>query len=67
MSCGEVHSQARELVTEGYAASVVARALLISRASLYYRKKPRGSRAHRQHDEQIVLAVGKSPLMAIVE
>ena len=43
MSCGEVHSQARELVGQGYTATLVATTLLISRSSLYYRKKPRGS------------------------
>ena len=59
MSCGAVHSQARELVAQGYAATVVAASLLISRSSLYYRKKPRSSRADRRHDEQIVLACGE--------
>jgi transposase InsO family protein len=39
----------------------VAAALVISRSSLYYRKKPRGSRADRQWDEQIVLACGEKP------
>ena len=56
MSCGEVLSQARELVAQGYAATLVAASLLISRSSLYYRKKPRGSRADRRYDEQIVMA-----------
>jgi len=59
VSCGEVHSQARELVGQGYAATVVAAALLISRSSLYYRKQPRGSRADRTYDEQIVVACGE--------
>ena len=59
MSCGEVHSQARALVEQGYAATVVAAALMISRSSLYYRKKPRGSRADRKWDEQIVQACGE--------
>ena len=59
MSCGEVHSQARELVNQGYTATLVASALLITRSSLYYRKKPRGSRADRGYDEQIVLACGE--------
>ena len=59
MSCGEVHSQARELVAQGYRATLVATALLISRSSLYYRKKPRGSRADRRYDEQIVVACGE--------
>ena len=59
MSCGAVHSQARESVAQGYAATVVAAALVISRSSLYYRKKPRGSRADLTYDEQIVLACGE--------
>jgi putative transposase len=41
--------------------TVVAAALVISRSSLYYRKKPRGSRADRQWDEQIVQACGEKP------
>jgi len=61
VSCGEVHSQARELVTTGYAATVVAATLAISRSSLYYRKQPRGSRADRSYDEQIVVACGEKP------
>jgi transposase InsO family protein len=32
------------MVTEGYTATLVAATLAISRSSLYYRKKPRGSR-----------------------
>ncbi|HWH56170.1 MAG TPA: hypothetical protein VN682_01000 [Terriglobales bacterium] len=56
MSCGAVHSQARELVTQGYTATLVAGTLAISRSSLYYQKKPRGSRADRTYDEQIVMA-----------
>jgi len=59
VSCGEVHSQARELVAQGYTATLVATTLLISRSSLYYRKKPRGSRADRTYDEQIVIACGE--------
>ncbi len=59
MSCGAVHSQARELVSQGHTATLVASALLISRSSLYYRKKPRGSRADRRDDEQIVMACGE--------
>ncbi len=34
VSCGAVHSQARELVATGYAATLVGTTLLISRASL---------------------------------
>ena len=61
MSCGVVHSQARELLATGYAATLVAATLAISRSSLYYRKKPRGSRADRRFDEQIVMACGEKP------
>ena len=43
------------MVTEGYTATLVAATLAISRSSLYYRKKPRGSRADRTYDEQIVM------------
>ena len=56
-----VHSQARALVEAGYAATIVAAALVISRSSLYHRKKPRTSRADRQWDEQIVQACGEKP------
>lgn len=49
------------MVTEGYTATLVAATLTISRSSLYYRKKPRGSRADRAHDEQIVAACGEKP------
>jgi hypothetical protein len=43
VSCGVVHSLARALVEQGYAATVVAAALVISRSSLYYRKKLRAA------------------------
>ena len=56
-----VHSQARELMATGYAATLVAATLAISRSSLYYRKKARGSRADRRFDEQIVVACGEKP------
>jgi hypothetical protein len=49
------------MVTQGYTATMVAATLTISRSSLYYRKKPRGSRADRLYDEQIVTACGESP------
>src|SRR5271170_5923233 len=49
------------MVSEGYAATLVAATLLISRSSLYYQKKPRGSRADRTYDEQIVIACGEKP------
>jgi putative transposase len=61
VSCGEVHSQARELVAQGQTATLVAATLAISRSSLYYRKKPRGGRADRSYDEQIVVACGEKP------
>jgi hypothetical protein len=47
------------MVAEGYTATLVAATLAISRSSLYYRKKPRGSRADRTYDEQIVVACGE--------
>src|SRR6202161_3362845 len=47
------------MVTEGYTATLVAATLAISRSSLYYRQKPRGSRADRTYDEQIVMACGE--------
>jgi putative transposase len=53
------HSQAREMVAQGYTATLVAATLAISRSSLYYQKKPRGSRADRRYDEQIVMACGE--------
>lgn len=49
------------MVTQGYTATLVAATLAISRSSLYYRKKPRGSRADRSYDEQIVAACGEKP------
>jgi putative transposase len=47
------------MVAEGYTATLVATTLSISRSSLYYRKRPRGSRADRTYDEQIVEACGE--------
>lgn len=61
MNCGGVHSQARELVATGYGATLVAATPTISRSSLYYRRQPRGSRADRRYDEQIVVACGEKP------
>ena len=49
------------MVTQGYTATLVAATLAISRSSLCYRKKPRGSRADRQYDDQIVVACGEKP------
>jgi putative transposase len=48
-------------VTQGYTATLVAATLAISGSSLYYQKKPRGSRADRRFDEQIVVACGEKP------
>jgi len=53
------HSQARELVKQGYTATLVSNTLKISRSSLYYRKRPQCSRADRRYDEQIVAACGE--------
>src|SRR5260370_3284889 len=47
------------MMTEGYRATLVAATLAISRSSRYYRKRPRGSRADRTYDEQIVMACGE--------
>src|SRR5258708_11576684 len=47
------------MMTQGYTATLVAATLAISRSSLYYRKRPRGSRADRSYDEQIVMACGE--------
>ena len=47
------------MVAEGYRATLVATTLSISRSSLYYRKKPRASRADRTYDAQIVVACGE--------
>ena len=47
------------MVTQGYTASLVAATLAISRSSLYYEKKPRGSRADRTYDEQIIVTCGE--------
>ena len=65
VSCGAVHSQAREMVTQGYTATLVAATLAISRSSLYYRKRPRGSRADRPYDDRSSWRAGKNPPMAI--
>jgi hypothetical protein len=54
------HSQMREMVTQGYTATLVAPTLAISRSSLYNRKRPPGSRADRGYDEPIVIACGES-------
>jgi hypothetical protein len=49
------------MAAQGITATLVAATLAISRSSLYYRKKARGSRADRSYDEQIVVACGKKP------
>ena len=47
------------MVTQGYTATLVATTLATSRSSLYYRKKPRGSRADRSRDEEILVTCGE--------
>jgi len=47
------------MVVQGHTATLVAATLAISQSSLYYRKRPRGSRADRSYDEQIVMACGE--------
>jgi len=47
------------MMSQGYTATLVAATLAISRSSLYYRKKPRGSRADRSFDDRIVVACGE--------
>ena len=47
------------MVRQGYTAALVAATLAISRSSLYYWKRPRGSRAERTYDDQIVMACGE--------
>ncbi|MFQ5683630.1 MAG: IS3 family transposase [Candidatus Binatia bacterium] len=49
------------MVGQGYQATRVAAVLTISRSSLYYRKQPRGSRAERRWDGEIVAACGAKP------
>ena len=61
MSCGQAHSQARELVAQGKEPKLVAETLSISRSSLYYRKRAHTSRADRSDDERIVAACGEKP------
>jgi hypothetical protein len=61
VSCGAVHSQARELVRQGYTAMLVAKTLPINRFSLYHRKRWRGTRAGRTYYEQIMMACGVKP------
>jgi len=49
------------MVEQGYQRQLVAGVLAISRSSLYYRKRPRGSRADRRWDSQLVAACGIKP------
>ena len=53
------------MVTEGFTATLVAATLAISRSSLYYRKKPRGSRVDR-HDHIGDGFLGLEPFRRIV-
>jgi putative transposase len=62
VSCARAHSQARELVAAGHAATRVATTLAISRSSLYYRHRPRTPRADRRGDEQIIATCGEHPV-----
>ena len=55
------------MVTEGYTATLVAATLAISRSSLYYQKRPRGSRADGTYDEEIVMACGEKLAYGIGE
>jgi putative transposase len=61
VSCGQTHSQARELVAQGTEAKLVAETLAISRSSLYYQKRTHVSRANRSEDERVVAACGEKP------
>jgi putative transposase len=61
MRCGQVHSQARQLVASGKPTHLVAETLEISRSSLYYRPQPRSSRADRRHDQRIIEVCGDKP------
>jgi putative transposase len=61
VSCGQAHSQARQLVAQGGEAKLVAETVGISRSSLYYQSKPRVSRADRRQDEAIMVACGDKP------
>jgi putative transposase len=49
------------MAEQGYGKKLVATVLAVSRSSLYYRKRPRGSRADRRWDGQIVAACGAKP------
>jgi hypothetical protein len=49
------------LVEQGYTKKPVATVPAISGSSLYYQKQPRGSRADRRWDSEIVAAGGAKP------
>lgn len=61
MSCGQAHSQARQFLAQGCPVTLVAETVGISRSSLYYRSRPRTSRANRGLDGIIVEACGAKP------
>ena len=61
MSCGQAHSSARDLVAQGQEVKLVAETVGISRSSLYYKRRPHGSRADRRFDSIIVEACGAKP------
>ena len=61
VSCGAVHSQAREKVTQSYTATLVARPWPSAKSIWYYRKRPKGSRANLQNGKQTVAACGEKP------
>ncbi len=49
------------MVAQGYRKKMVATVLEISRSSLYYCQRPRGSRADWRWDAQIVVVCGAKP------
>ena len=65
VSCGQAHSQARQFVAQGCAATLVAETLGISRSSLYYPARPHASRADRRLDGEVIQACGAKPPTAI--
>lgn len=61
MSCGQAHSSAKQFVAQGCEVKLVAETIGVSRSSLYYKARPRGSRADRTLDGVIVEACGAKP------
>lgn len=61
MSCGQAHSSAKQFVAQGCEVKLVAETIGVSRSSLYYKVRPRGSRADRTLDGVIVEACGAKP------